>query len=122
MARLRERNDFMIAPHFSLREFECRCCGRVQLSTRLVLLLEELRGQWGRPVVVTSGYRCEARNRQTGGSPASFHMRGQAVDIVVSFLEQRKIADIAHKLGFEEIIPGGRRNYLHLGLKTLNLC
>lgn len=113
----RARNGFMIAPHFSLHEFECRCCGRVMLSVRLVHLMEELRRQWGRPIAVTSGYRCEARNRQIGGAPGSLHLRGQAADIAVPVFEQRKIADIAEVIGFQEIIPGGSGNYLHIGLR-----
>ena len=117
----RAYNDFMVASHFSLREFECRCCRRVQLATRLVLLLEDLRTHWGRPVVITSGYRCEERNKIVGGSVNSLHRHGQAVDIAADVKEQQKLLGMAHFLGFEEIIPGGAKNYLHLGLKTLVL-
>lgn len=115
----RAYNDFMVAPHFSLREFECRCCRRVQLATRLVLLLEDLRTHWGRPVVITSGYRCEEHNKIVGGSPGSLHRHGQAVDIAACIAEQQKLLSIARFLGFEEMIPGGAKNFLHLGLKRL---
>ncbi len=121
MAAIRAYNDFMVAPHFSLREFECRCCRRVQLATRLVLLLEDLRAHRGRPIVITSGYRCDAHNRIAGGVSGSLHLRGQAVDIVSDIEEQQKLSGVARFLGFEEIVPGGAKNYLHLGLKTLTL-
>ena len=94
----RAYNDFMVAPHFSLREFECRCCRRVQLATRLVLLLEDLRTHWGCLVVITSGYRCEGRNKIVGGSASSLHRHGQAMDIVADIKEQQKLLGMAHFL------------------------
>ena len=45
-------NDFALSAHFRLREFECRCCGTVKLSARLVERLEvlhEARGELHRP-------------------------------------------------------------------------
>lgn len=113
----RAYNDFKIAPHFSLREFECRCCGQVRLSVRLVVLLEELRARWGRPIAVTSGYRCHARNLAVGGAEHSLHMRGQAADIAAVGAHQRLAAELARSVGFDEVLPGGAGNYLHVGIR-----
>lgn len=35
----------------------------------------------GAPLRVTSTLRSDRRNRQVGGSPTSFHLRGRAVDL-----------------------------------------
>ena len=44
-------------------------------------VLDPLREAYGRPIRVTSGYRCPKLNRLVGGSPNSQHMRGEAADI-----------------------------------------
>lgn len=44
-------------------------------------LLQPLRESYGKPVIVTSGYRCPQLNARTGGSRTSQHMKGQAADI-----------------------------------------
>ena len=44
-------------------------------------VLDPLREAYGRPIRVTSGYRCPRLNRLIGGSPNSQHMRGEAADI-----------------------------------------
>ena len=44
-------------------------------------VLDPLRELYGRPIRVTSGYRCPKLNRLVGGSPNSQHMRGEAADI-----------------------------------------
>lgn len=44
-------------------------------------ILDPLRAVWGKPIVVTSGYRSDALNRAVGGSAASQHTQGRAADI-----------------------------------------
>ncbi len=48
---------------------------------RLAELLERIRAWLGGPVIVTSGYRCEALNRSIGGAANSDHLHGHAADI-----------------------------------------
>ena len=45
-------------------------------------VLDRLRGEWGRPIIVTSGYRCKELNATVGGARNSQHLKGQAADIV----------------------------------------
>jgi hypothetical protein len=113
----RSINNFAISPHFSLYEFECRCCRRVLIENRLVRMLEELRGVWGRPLVITSGYRCERHNREVGGAVRSLHPLGRAADIDVDPSFQDEIVKIAVVLNFYEIIPNYRKGYIHLSCK-----
>ncbi|MCQ2294461.1 MAG: D-Ala-D-Ala carboxypeptidase family metallohydrolase [Bacteroidales bacterium] len=46
------------------------------------LLLDPARERWGKPLVVTSGYRCKKLNALVGGVADSQHLRGCAADIV----------------------------------------
>ena len=43
------------SPHFSRKEFECRCCGRLVLDHNLLNGLEALQTLAGVPVVVNAG-------------------------------------------------------------------
>lgn len=109
-------NDVRVSPHFILREFQCRCCGRVMTSSRILEMLERLRAAWGRPLVVTSGYRCRARNEAAGGAPRSLHMKGRAVDIAVQANDQDLFAVLARSAGFCGIINGREKNYVHIAI------
>ena len=57
----------------------------IQETKNLMLLIENVldptREKWGRPIAVTSGYRCKQLNTKVGGATASSHMTGQAADI-----------------------------------------
>jgi zinc D-Ala-D-Ala carboxypeptidase len=53
------------------------------LARLCMLILEPLRMRLGRPVFITSGYRCPELNALIGGSKTSQHMKGQAADFHV---------------------------------------
>lgn len=42
---------------------------------------EPLRAWWGKPIGVSSFYRCKALNKAIGGAKFSQHIKGQAIDI-----------------------------------------
>lgn len=44
-------------------------------------ILEPLRAAYGKPIYVSSGYRCPKLNKLVGGSPTSAHPRGDAADL-----------------------------------------
>ena len=52
-----------------------------RLEDLVVNVLQPLRDLWGAPIIISSGYRCNALNAAVGGSPSSQHMLGEAVDI-----------------------------------------
>ncbi|MDR1137344.1 MAG: peptidase M15 [Synergistaceae bacterium] len=110
-------NDFRLSPHFKLYEFQCRCCGTVKLSAVLTEMLEDLRGQWRAPLVITSGFRCAPHNRAVGGASHSRHLRGEAADIFARPAAQRMLKKMAERLGFSEVICGGPKNYIHVAIE-----
>lgn len=47
-------------------------------------VLQPIRDKYGKPIYVSSGFRCEALNNAVGGSKTSQHRFGSAVDIEAS--------------------------------------
>ena len=47
----------------------------------LLDVLDDLREFYGKPIKITSGYRCTELNRLVGGSPTSAHVIGYAADL-----------------------------------------
>lgn len=74
---------------FTRNEFACPCprCGGfpVEPAERLVRVAVQIREHFGgKPVIVSSGVRCQAHNAELpGSSPTSRHMRGLAMDFAV---------------------------------------
>lgn len=74
-----------MSEHFQSREFESKD-GRkspypLVVQQGLYDLLEVIRSEFGRPIVINSGYRSPERNAQVGGAKNSYHVKGMAADI-----------------------------------------
>lgn len=90
-------------------------------------LLQPIRDAWGKPIKVTSGYRCPRLNTAVGGSITSVHRIGFAADLqpasgsydefekfVLEFLEEHP------EIGYDQVIQekSGKTKWLHLGYKN----
>jgi uncharacterized protein YcbK (DUF882 family) len=113
-ARRLRLNDFKLAEHFNLIEFQCPCCHAVMLSPSLVRRLERLRLVWGRAIIVTSGYRCARHNREVGGAERSAHRYGRAADVAVARADQERFRALASAEGFGRVIVYPKRSFVHL--------
>ena len=91
-----------IAKNFQYKEFDCHgqgCCSTTIIDEKLVEYVQQIRDHFGKPVTITSAYRCEVHNRRVGGATKSYHMRGQAADIVVQGVSSREVAKYAESIG-----------------------
>ena len=62
-------------------------------------VLDPLRDAYGKPIIVTSGYRSPALNAAVKGSKTSQHVKGQAADITAgSKQENKKLFELAQEL------------------------
>jgi hypothetical protein len=88
----------------------------VRNLTALAATLEQVRALVGRPLAVSSGYRCPDLNRWVGGAPASAHTLGLAADISCSGIAPRELAHMigASDIAFDQLIYEG--TWVHLGL------
>lgn len=108
--------------YFTPKEFKCKC-GECQLAfeTQLGEKLDELRGQFGKPLIVNSGYRCIEYNKTVDGAAKdSQHTHGTAADITCKDFtkeDKEKIIQLARKLGFKGI--GIHYNsFVHVDMRT----
>ena len=96
-----------LSPHFTLEEMiasdtanRLGICNKApsgvvkNLGFLASNLLEPLRTLVGKPICISSGYRCEALNKAVGGSVTSQHRYGQAVDIQVFGLSPKSLYTI----------------------------
>ena len=95
-----------MSEHFQPKEFASKD-GRpspypLVVQEGLYQLLEEIRDEFGKPIVVNSGYRSPEHNKNIGGAKNSYHVKGMAADIrLQSYIlsittETRNLARIAH--------------------------
>lgn len=91
-----------IAKNFQYKEFDCHgsgCCSTTIIDEKLVEYVQQIRDHFGKPVTITSPYRCEVHNRRVGGATKSYHMQGRAADIVVQGVSSREVAKYAESIG-----------------------
>ena len=92
---------------------------RANLAALVENVLDPLREAYGKPIVVTSGYRCEKLNRAVGGAASSQHVKGQAADIRSvqdTPEENKKLYDliVKLKLPFDQIINEYNYDWVHV--------
>lgn len=110
----RPAQNRQLAKNFNEREFACRHCGQVHVEPELVQRLQALRDALGRPITVTSGYRCPTHNKAIGGATQSRHMQGQAADLVVAGVSPAAVAQAADKVGFGGIGIYAKSGFTHV--------
>lgn len=64
-------------------------------------VLQPLRIKLGKPIIITSGYRCPKLNQLVGGVKNSQHLEGKAVDIVVKGMSPNDLIAFILKSGIE---------------------
>ena len=67
----------------------------------IVCCLQPIRDKLGKPVTITSGYRCSEVNNLVGGVSTSQHCKGQAVDFTVSGCTPAQLVTLIKGYGIE---------------------
>ena len=88
--------------------------------TRLVdTILDPLRKAYGKPIYVTSGFRCATLNKAVGGVSTSQHLTGCAADIDAgSMAKNRDLAVLITKLNlpFCQLIDEKNYAWVHISI------
>ena len=67
-------------------------------------ILEPIRQRYGKPIIVTSGYRCPLLNKRVGGAKNSDHRYGSATDLKAKDGNNKELWDIIIQMIKEEKI------------------
>lgn len=67
----------------------------------IIYCLQPIRDKLGKPMIITSGYRCQTLNKKVGGVSNSQHTKGQAVDFYVKGISMQQVIDFIKKSGVE---------------------
>ena len=95
--------NIQLSNNFTVKEFACNDgSNTVLIDSALVTYLQRIRNWANAPVKITSAYRTESYNRKVGGTSSSYHVKGQAADIVVSGKTPVEVAKFAQAIG----VPG----------------
>ena len=129
--------NMVITENFSLSEFEKsetaerlgidnRIPNEAQLNLRTLCakVLQPLRDLYGKPLTISSGYRCEELNRAVGGVPTSQHRLGEAADVTCDAECGMRNAELLRlwrllisddsKIEFDQAILYRKKGFIHI--------
>ena len=89
-------------PHVRAAELMCPCCGAGadKMSPSMLQMAEEIRAEnGGKPMIVSSAYRCAKHNAEVGGVANSHHLYGQAMDVHINGVPASTIVEQAKRRG-----------------------
>ena len=97
---------------------------KVALTALINNVLDPLREAYGKPIIVTSGYRSQILNKMVGGVPTSQHTKGEAADIVPkNRKDMKRLWELAQELpDYDQLInespdPHGVPSWIHISYK-----
>lgn len=88
-------------------------------------ILDPLREAWGKPIIVSSGYRCPTLNKAVGGVKNSQHTLGQAADIHTvsdTVEDNKKLYQLIRELDLpvDQCINEYNYNWVHVSYSQKN--
>ena len=79
----------------------------------LLVMIDKARALYGKPIVVTSGFRTESHNKKVGGVASSSHLKGLAIDVAcVRSKDRFKMLTAILEVGFNRI--GIASTFIHI--------
>lgn len=122
-----------LSTHFTLEEFtSSETAARhgidntpspqiVENLKRLAATMEDIRSLFGKPLIITSGFRCSKLNKQIGSKPTSAHVNGLACDFKIHGMTPHQVCDAIAKSGlsYDQCISEYGQ-WTHIGLAANN--
>lgn len=120
---LKKSGDLHLSPHFTVKEFACHDgSDTVLIDDKLVGLLENIRGKFGKPIHINSAYRTAKYNAKIGGVSNSYHVKGMAADIVAQGVPSKRIAQYAETLDCGGIGWYEGKKFVHIDTRPKRVC
>jgi uncharacterized protein YcbK (DUF882 family) len=107
-------------PNFSAKEFKCQHCQVDGIKEEVVVKLQAMRVAYGKPMRITSGYRCPQHPIEIKKSVPGAHALGLAADIGVEGAEAHRILKLAFLQGFNGIgvQQKGTGRFIHVDIRN----
>ena len=87
------------------------------------MVLDPLRRIMQKPIIITSGYRCEKLNKAVGGVANSQHQKGLAADLICADMESLEKV-LRETGGFDQLIKehrkGSKSFWYHVSVAPIN--
>lgn len=112
--------DWTAYKNFRKDEFTCKCgCGQSDMKPEFMDRLQALRTAYGKPMLITSGYRCHNHPVEKSKVSTGAHTQGIAADIGISGAEAITLLRLALEAGFKGIgvQQKGTGRFLHLDIR-----
>lgn len=106
--------------YFQPYEFAVKKTGELKISKELLARLDKLRADFGKPIIINSGFRTKKSNENASGTKDSAHTYGLAADIKLfgySDSELKDLADLAIQAGFRGLGTYSDSYCLHLDVR-----
>lgn len=116
---LNRDGESCVSSNFKVKEFRCKDgSDTILIDVDFVRnYLQKIREHFCAAVTVNSGYRTAVYNKKVGGAANSYHVKGQAFDIVVSGHTPAEVAKYAQALGIKGIIQ--YNTFVHVDSRTV---
>lgn len=108
--------DWTKYPNFTEEEFKCKHCGKAEMNAAFMGKLQQLRNAYGKPMAITSGYRCPDHPIEAKKQTPGAHASGQACDVGVQGTDAYHLLKLAFALDFTGIgvQQKGSGRFIHL--------
>jgi zinc D-Ala-D-Ala carboxypeptidase len=115
--------DWAKYPNFKAAEFLCSHCKGEGITPALLDKLQAMRTEYGKPMTITSGYRCPQHPIEAKKDTPGAHALGMAADIGVQGAEAHRVLALAFKHGFSGIgvQQKGTGRFIHVDVCSTEL-
>lgn len=111
--------------YFGKNEFDCHETGKNKMRSEFVRILDQVRAAYGKPIIVTSGYRDSSHSIERVKKKPGEHTYGVAADLAISGKDVAPFISIAYefgirRFGIKQHGPQGGR-FIHIGMGDRDL-
>lgn len=115
-----DNDQWVWSDYFSEDELRCKETGELDMDEDFMNALWVLRDVYGKPIIVTSGYRSPEHSAEVDKDKPGEHTLGLAADIYVPPEDVFYVIAMAYFAGFTRlgVHQKGEGRFIHLGMAT----
>ena len=110
-------NDITISENFKLYEFASPDTHEVKIDSGILHKIQKIREHFGKPVIITSGYRTVRYNKKVRGAANSYHLKGMAIDWYIKGIPIGELAKVAEQYRFTGIGQYRVKHFIHTDIR-----